>query len=63
MLEELAAGKGGAGDGMVEGLWLRLCGRRSCEGCLGFGGRGRGCKEVDFLADGTAQVTERLRLR
>jgi hypothetical protein len=46
---------------MIEGLWLWLRRWRSCESGLSFGGRGRGGKKVDFLADGTAQVTEGLR--
>ena len=54
LLKQLAAGQGGAGDGMIEGLWLWLRRWRSCESGLSFGGRGRGGKEVDLLADGTA---------
>ena len=58
LLEQLTTGQAGAGDGVVEGLWLWLRRWRSYEYCLGFGRGGRGGKKVDFLADGTAQVTE-----
>ncbi len=62
LLKELTAGQTRTSDGMVEGLWLRLCRRRSCESGLSFSWRGCGGEEMDFLADGTAQVTEGLRL-
>ena len=57
-VQNLGAGEGGAGDGMVEGFRLRLCGWWGGEGGLGFGGRGGGGQEVDFIGDGAAEVVE-----
>lgn len=45
---------------MAEGLRLRLRLRGCGEGSLSFGGRGRGGQELDFLADGPAEVVEGL---
>lgn len=56
--DELGAGKGGASDGMVEGLGLGFCGGGSREGGLGFGGGGGVREEVDFVANGAAEVVE-----
>lgn len=51
---------GRAGDGVAEGLGLRLCGGGSGEGRLGFGRGGGGGEQLDFFADGAAQVVEGL---
>lgn len=61
LLQELAAGQTSTSNCMVESLWLWLRRWRSSEGGLRFGGGCRRGKEVDFLADGPAQVTEGLR--
>lgn len=42
LLEELAAGQGGAGNGVSKGLWLGLGDRGCGEGGLGLGGGGGG---------------------
>lgn len=60
LVEDLAAGQTGAGDGMVEGLGLGLRGRGSNEGGLGFAGRSGGRKEGDLFAHGAAKVLEGL---
>lgn len=56
LLEELAAGQGGAGNGVGEGLGLRLGDGRCGEGGLGFGGAGGGGEELDLLADAAAEI-------
>ena len=57
--EVVRAGQRGTGDGMAKGFWLRLCGRRGDQRGLGFAGRCRLRKELDFLADGATEVVER----
>lgn len=60
LVEELGAGKGGAGDSMGEGLGLGLRGWGRCQGGLGLGGGcGRG-EQLDLFADGPAEVIEGL---
>lgn len=49
-----------AGDGMTEGLGLRLCRGWRCECGLGFGRGGGGREEVYFLRDGATKVVEGL---
>lgn len=56
LLEELAAGQGGAGNGMSEGLGLGLGGGGCGEGGLGFGSGGGGGEELDLLADAAAEI-------
>lgn len=45
---------------MVEGFGLWFGGGGRSESCLSFRWGGCSCKEVNLLADGTAQITERL---
>lgn len=54
----LAAGEGGAGYGVVEGLWGGFRGWCCGEGGLGFGGRGGGAEEFYFVRDGAGEVRE-----
>ena len=56
LLEELAAGQGGAGNGVGEGLGLGLGDGGCSEGGLGFGGGGGGGEELDLLADAAAEI-------
>ena len=56
MLEELAAGQGGASNGVGEGLGLGLGDGGCGEGSLGFGGAGGGGEELDLLADAAAEI-------
>lgn len=58
--QNVRAVQGGTGNGVAEGLGLRLRGGRCGEGGLGFGGRSRGGQEVDFLGDGAAEIVEGL---
>lgn len=55
-MEELAAGQGGAGNGVSKGLWLGLGDGGCGESGLGFGGGGSGGEELDLLADAAAEV-------
>ncbi len=58
LVEALAAGKTGAGDGVRERLGLRLRAGRCGKGSLGLGGgAGRG-QQGDLLADGAAEILE-----
>ena len=50
----------GAGDGVVEGFGLRLCGGWGGEGGLGFGRRRGVGEEGYFFRDGAAEVVEGL---
>lgn len=58
MGEKVRTGQRSAGDGMVEGLRLRLGRRRGSQGCLCLCGRGSVGEKVDFLGDGAAKVVE-----
>lgn len=58
LLEELAAGQGGAGNGVGEGLGLGLGDGGCGEGGLGFGGGGGGGEELDLLADAAAEIRD-----
>ena len=56
--QEVRTGEGCAGDRVVEGLGLGFRCWGSGQGSLGFRGGGRVREELDFLADGAAQVVE-----
>lgn len=60
LVKELGAGEGGASHSMGEGLGLRLRGWGSRQGRLSLGGVCSGGEQVDFLADGSAEVVEGL---
>lgn len=60
LVKQLAARQTGAGDGMAEGLGLRLGSRGSDESGLGLGGGGGRGKKVNLFADGAAKVLEGL---
>jgi hypothetical protein len=60
LVQDLATGQTSTGNGMAEGLGLRLSGRGGYQGCLGFGGRCGAGEQLDLLADGAAEVLEGL---
>lgn len=60
LVQDLATGQTSTGNGMAEGLGLRLSGRGGYQGCLGFGGRCGTGEQLDLLADGAAEVLEGL---
>lgn len=60
LMQELAAGQGGAGDGVGKRLGLGLRRRRGGQGGLGLGGRRGRREEGDLLTDGATEVVESL---
>lgn len=60
LVQELRAGETGAGQGVAEGLGLRLSRGGSRQRCLRLGGGCRGREELDLFADGAAEVLEGL---
>ena len=59
-LEKLGGCERGTSDGMVEGLGLRLRGRRSSEGMGRFGGIGCFGQEGDLVRDAAAEIAKGL---
>lgn len=58
LLQQLGAGEGGAGNGMVKSLGLGLRGGRGGQSGLDVGGVGSAGEELDLLGDGAAKVIE-----
>lgn len=54
----MRACKGGAGNGVIEGLGLRLGGWWSCESCAGFCWGRSGAEKIDLLGYGATKVIE-----
>lgn len=60
LVKNLGAGKGGASDGVGEGLGLGLRSWGGCQGGLSLGGGCSGGEQLDLLANGPAEVVEGL---
>ena len=58
LVEEDGAGKGSAGDGVIEGFRLGLCGRGSDEGVGDFTGMTDVGEDVDFFSNSATEVVE-----